>query len=80
VRVEWYGLQGLLLMSVHAIPAKTERNEVETVLKNALEEKFDEVIVFGFKDGCAHIKRSKIENTLKTIGALEAAKVQLWTT
>lgn len=67
-------------MTIHAIPSKSEKNEVETVLKEALDERYDEVILFGFKDGLTHIKRSKIEHTLKTIGALEAAKIHLWRT
>ena len=39
---------------------------------------FDSVIVFGIKDGRIFIHTSHIEDNLRMIGALEAAKQQVW--
>lgn len=39
---------------------------------------FESVIVFGFKDGKVLISASDIEDNLRLIGALEAAKQQVW--
>lgn len=61
-----------------SLPSKSERNEVRSVLTEALDDNFDEVILFGFKNGKIHIRRSKISSTMNTIGALEAAKIGLW--
>lgn len=61
-----------------ALPSTGERNSVNDVLHDAIDDNYDEVFVFGLKDGEIHIKHSRIGSTLKTMGALEAAKIGLW--
>jgi hypothetical protein len=54
------------------------QQDAEEVLQQALEEGFESIIILGLKGDCMHIKSSKQFSTLKTLGALEAAKMQLW--
>ena len=48
------------------------------VLEDALEAGFKTVIVLGLKDEQIHIRSSKLCSKLALIGALDAAKMQLW--
>lgn len=47
-------------------------------LNRALEEEFTSVIIFGFKDDKVKTITSKSRDTLRVLGALEAAKRELW--
>lgn len=47
------------------------------LLEEAIELKFETVVVLGYKDGNVSIKASKWEDTVRLIGALEYAKVFL---
>lgn len=58
--------------------AKSDVNAVRDVLQEAMDENFASVIVVGFKDGQVMFKRSKLDNTIEFLGAIEAAKMQLW--
>lgn len=55
-----------------------DRNEVRCVLEEAIEEKFEQVYVIGFKNKRAHFKGSKIDSNMETIGALEMCKMQIF--
>ena len=65
-------------MTVVSIP-KQDAPSATTTLREAITEGFESVIVFGFKDGRISISASEIEDNLRLIGALEAAKQQVWT-
>lgn len=54
------------------------REDAQDVLRLAEQEGFESLILFGFKDGKIYIKSSKSKSTLEILGALEAAKVQIW--
>jgi len=56
----------------------SEHNGVKEILEESITHNFNSVIVFGFKDGQVRIKKSKVSNNLELIGALEAAKTQIW--
>lgn len=58
--------------------ARGDANGVSEILNEAIETGFESVIVFGFKDGKVWITRSKLDNTLELLGALEGAKMHLW--
>lgn len=55
-----------------------DRNEVRAVLEEAIEEKFEQVYVIGFKGKRAHFKGSKIDSNMEAIGALEMCKMQIF--
>lgn len=48
------------------------------VLDAALADNYDSVIVFGFKDHQVRTRTSKSVNALELVGALEAAKREIW--
>lgn len=58
--------------------AKSDTNAVRDVLQEAIDENFTSVMVVGFKDGQVMFRRSKLDNTIEFLGAIEAAKMQLW--
>lgn len=60
------------------VPANHIANTSSAILQEAIDAKFQTVIVFGFVDGRVHIKTSGVQSNLEIIGALEAAKMQLW--
>ena len=64
-------------MTIVSIPQQEAPTATNT-LREAIAEGFDSVIVFGFKDGKVMISASDIEDNLRLIGALEAAKQQIW--
>jgi len=55
-----------------------DRNEVRKVLEEAIEEKFEQVYVIGFKNKKAHLNSSKIDSNMEAIGALEMCKMQIF--
>jgi|DEB3_MinimDraft_2_1074329.scaffolds.fasta_scaffold20763_2 hypothetical protein len=55
-----------------------DRNEVRKVLEEAIEEKFEQVYLIGFKNKQAHLKSSKIDSNMEAIGALEMCKMQIF--
>ncbi len=60
-------------------PSKMEMVlDAEQVLQGALKADFEDVIVFGFKDGVIYTKVSRGNDCLKIIGALEVAKREFW--
>ena len=64
-------------MTIVTIPNR-EATSAAATLRNAIADEFDAVIVFGFKDGQIVITASEIEDNLRLLGALEAAKQQVW--
>lgn len=60
------------------VPKGTIENTSERVLKEAIDANFQTVIIFGFDGGTVHIKTSGLHSNLELMGALEAAKQQLW--
>ncbi len=64
-------------MTVISIP-KQDAPSATTTLRKAITEGFESVIVFGFKDGKVLISASDIEDNFRLIGALDAAKQQVW--
>lgn len=60
------------------IPKSAFVNTSEQVLQEAIDLKPDTVIVFCFVGSRVHIKTSGIHSNLELIGALEAAKQQVW--
>lgn len=64
-------------MSISVISTPEPKGSAIT-LRDAIASEFDSVIVFGFKDGSIVIQASNIEDNLRMIGALEAAKQRVW--
>lgn len=64
-------------MKLVAIPSQ-EAPSATSTLRDAIEDEFDSVIVFGFKNGQIFITSSDIEDNLRLIGALDAARQQIW--
>lgn len=60
------------------IPKVPFENTSTPVLQEAIDAKFDTVIIFGFVGSRVHIKTSGVHSNLELMGALEAAKQQLW--
>ncbi len=61
-----------------ADPVKLDVNGVNEILDMAREREFNAVIIFGYKDDMVHVIKSGIKGTIEVIGALEAAKQNLW--
>lgn len=53
-------------------------NEVKDIIESIKELNPESLIVFALKDKQIHIKSCRVNDTMKVIGALEAAKMQLW--
>lgn len=60
------------------VPKGTIENTSAQVLQEAIDANFQTVIIFGFDGGKVHIKTSGLHSNLELMGALEAAKQQLW--
>lgn len=58
-------------------PEGRKANAIAT-LEAMKAEGFESVIVHGFKDGQIYTKVSAMRSALELLGALEAAKVQVW--
>jgi len=54
------------------------RQETKNILEEALSLEFDSVLIIGINDDGVHLQQSKSIDTLKAIGMIEAAKLQLW--
>ena len=57
---------------------KDEKKAVREVLEKAIAQNFEFVMLFGIKDGQYRIMSTSMNDRLKTIGFLEAAKVEVW--
>ena len=57
---------------------KDEKNAVREVLEKAIAQNFEFVMLFGIKDGQYRIMSTSMNDRLKTIGFLEAAKTEVW--
>lgn len=53
-------------------------DDAKALLEEAAGMEFESVIVFGMRDGQIFVSSSAHRDTLKLIGALEAAKIHLW--
>ena len=66
---------------VHDISeVRSDHMQVSEILNESLAENFETVIVIGFKNKSVQFKRSKVSDTIVLLGAIEAAKMQLWET
>jgi hypothetical protein len=65
---------------VNIATARSDDMLVREVLQEAIDDTFESVIVIGFKDGSVKFRRSKVADTVILLGAIEAAKMQLWET
>ena len=57
---------------------KDEKKAVKEVLEKAIAQNFEFVMLFGIKDGQYRIMSTSMNDRLKTIGFLEAAKSEVW--
>ena len=57
---------------------KDEKKAVKEVLEKAIAQNFEFVMLFGIKNGEYRIMSTSMNDRLKTIGFLEAAKVEVW--
>ena len=57
---------------------KDEKKAVKEVLEKAIAADFEFVMLFGIKNGQYRIMSTSMSDRLKTIGFLEAAKVEVW--
>ena len=53
------------------------KNDARSVIEAAIEQDFEAVVVVGYRDGRAWIKRSKIISRHQLIGAIEEAKAEI---
>lgn len=67
-------------MTIKALPTKKAaiEQEVFEILGEAVGHNFDKVVVMGMKDGRIHTTHTSCVSRLELIGALEAAKIQIW--
>lgn len=63
-------------MTIHAIKSKEASDAIE-VLRAAIQEGFDDVIVIGRKGDEITISGSAVDDRVKMVGALELAKYEL---
>lgn len=63
---------------VRLVPREQFENTSKQVLQEAIDMNPDTVIVFAFDGSKVHIKTSGIHSNLELMGALEAAKQQIW--
>ena len=57
---------------------KDEKKAVREVLEKAIAQNFEFVMLFGIKDRQYRVMSTSMNDRLKTIGFLEAAKVEVW--
>ena len=57
---------------------KDEKKAVREELEKAIVAEFEFVMLFGIKDGEYRVMSTSMNDRLKTIGFLEAAKVEVW--
>lgn len=57
---------------------KDEKKAVKEVLEKAIVAEFEFVMLFGIKDGEYRVMSTSMNDRLKVIGFLEAAKVEVW--
>ena len=57
---------------------KDEKKAVKEVLEKAIAQNFEFVMLFGIKDGQYRIMSTSMNDRLKVIGFLEAAKTEVW--
>jgi hypothetical protein len=65
------------MSKIKVIGGRGDKNKVNIIIDESKEMDFDEIIVFGFKDNKIHTKSSGVDDTMRTVGALEYAKQQL---
>ncbi len=66
------------MSNVRELKVNTFKSDSNEILQEAIEENFDSVIIFGLKDNTISVKSSACLNKLVYMGALEAAKQQIW--
>ena len=57
---------------------KDEKKAVKEVLEKAIVAEFEFVMLFGIKDGEYRVMSTSMNDRLRVIGFLEAAKVEVW--
>ena len=57
---------------------KDEKKAVKDVLEKAIAENFESIMLFGIKNGQYRIMSTSMNDRLRVIGFLEAAKVEVW--
>jgi hypothetical protein len=65
------------MSKIKVIGGRGDKNKVNIILDETKEMDFDEIIVFGYKHNKIHTKSSGIDDSMRTVGALEYAKHQL---
>ena len=57
---------------------KDEKKAVKEVLEKAIAQNFEFVMLFGIKDKQYRVMSTSMNDRLRVIGFLEAAKVEVW--
>ena len=57
---------------------KDEKKAVKEVLEKAIVAEFEFVMLFGIKDGQYRVMSTSMNDRLRVIGFLEAAKTEVW--
>ena len=57
---------------------KDEKKAVREVLEKAIAENFESIMLFGIKEGRYRIMSTRMNDRLRMIGFLEAAKSEVW--
>ena len=57
---------------------KDEKKAVKDVLEKAIAENFESIMLFGIKNGQYRIMSTSMNDRLRVIGFLEAAKTEVW--
>ena len=63
---------------IKLVPKGAHVSDAADLLDEAKVNEFETVIVFGFKEGAVTITASAVHHNLELMGALEAAKQQIW--
>jgi hypothetical protein len=63
---------------VKVVSLKDEKKAVKDVLEKAIAEEFESIMLFGIKDGRYRIMSTSMNDRLRVIGFLEAAKAEVW--
>jgi hypothetical protein len=71
-------MKGRILKMVPQDSPEGRKLNAISVLEEAKKEGFETVIVHGFKDGCIFTRVSARRSAIELLGALEAAKTEVW--
>lgn len=73
-----YNFNQMKKLKVLKTDKEYHRKEAQEILDEAKDSRFDAVLVVGINSDGAHINHSGNVDTLKVVGMIEVAKLELW--